>query len=668
MASYQQEKKAMSATITNDVIPEPKSRWEAAKKGKRGLLGMNSGSSSPSLSVVGTPRAGLSVTSAPSDQNLRRQAMKIPIVHLLAMKPASTEDIIRTTHIPKLDLEAVVSKIAQQVEGKWKLLDRAYKDLNVWDFRYRTQEDRQMAIDNAIRAYDRTRVGKEENTWQLLLPKEERGKGKILSKLHLSAPQTNRGSTPSHMPSPLADGSEDEKPISSANTPRAGQSGTPKPTVAKSAGSDMMKRLLAKDPKKARAAEEAKEKRKRNREAVASDREGRPPAKKQKAIVVTSKSTTASGTAAKASSKIKSAELVHSSDDEDEEGEVKDSPPVAPSKPGKLVAPTTMKPKAAATRSPESGDNHSKPTKPVTKANISSKPKTSTPSVRSTASPAVKPTKATAPGSSTPSNSALSAPQRQRTQLSPNKSHSRPPVPSPLGAARPRNASDVSDRSAVGVQRTKQAGASTPKGLGITTGVNGVRKKRQDTVTSHESFNSSEGDKRTTAASRAPLDKTRAPATNGISSQRSLVATSAKPTANNNKRKADEPLSRNHPAPDAKHRKADSVSTNSQRSFSTVRTMASTNGASLDSVFDSGSSDSSGSAIETITYEQGVEKAKKFREQFYPQYVRLHDSISERQAKGETILKEERDKLWRMHRRLEELKREIGVAAKRGEA
>jgi RNA polymerase II elongation factor ELL len=668
MASYQQEKKAMSATITNDIIPEPKSRWEAAKKGKRGLLGMNSGSSSPSLSAVGTPRAGLSVTSAPSDQNLRRQAMKIPIVHLLAMKPASTEEIIRTTHIPKMDLEAVVSKIAQQVEGKWKLLDRAYKDLNVWDFGYRTQEDRQMAIDNAIRAYDRTRVGKEENTWQLLLPKEERGKGKVISKLHLSVPQTNRGSTPSHMPSPLADGSEDEKPVSSANTPRAGQSGTPKPTVAKSAGSDMMKRLLAKDPKKARAAEEAKEKRKRNREAAASDREGRP-AKKQKPVTSTTKTTAASSTAAKASSKIKSAELVHSSSDEDEEGEVKDSPPVAPSKPGKLVAPTTVKPKAAATRSPESGDNHVKPTKPVTKAVLSSKPKTSTPSIKSTASPAVKPTKTTAPGGSTPSNSALSAPQRQRSQLSPNKSHSRPPVPSPLGAARPRNASDVSDRSAVGVQRTKQGGASTPKGLGITSAVNGARKKRQDTVTSHESFNSSEGDKRT-AASRAPADKTRAPVPNGVSSQRSLVANSAKPTATN-KRKAEEPLSRNHPAPEAKkHHKADSVSTNSnsQRSFATVRTMAITNGATPDAVFDSGSSDSSGSVIDTITYEQGVEKAKKFREQFYPQYVRLHDSISERQKKGETIQKDEREKLWRMHRRLEELKREIGVAAKRGEA
>jgi RNA polymerase II elongation factor ELL len=96
--------------------------------------------------------------------------------------------------------------------------------------------------------------------------------------------------------------------------------------------------------------------------------------------------------------------------------------------------------------------------------------------------------------------------------------------------------------------------------------------------------------------------------------------------------------------------------------------MATTNGATPDAVFDSGSSDSSGSVIDTITYEQGVEKAKKFREQFYPQYVRLHDSISERQKKGETIQKDEREKLWRMHRRLEELKREIGVAAKRGEA
>jgi len=667
MASYQQEKKAKSTTITDDLIPEPKSRWEAAKKQKRGgLLGMNSGNSSPSLSAVGTPRAGLSVTSAPNSQNLRRQAMKTPLIHLLAMKPASTEDIIHSTHIPKSDLEEVVSKIAQNVGGEWKLLDRAYKDLNVWEFGYKTQQDRQMAIDNAIRAYDRTRVGKEENIWQLLLPKEERGKGKCLSKLNLAAPQSNRGSTPSHMPSPLAEASEDEKPTSSANTPRPGQNGTPKPTVAKSAGSDMKKRLLAKDPKKARAAEEAKDKRKRERDAAASDRESRT-LKKQKPAVATSKATTTS-TAAKASSKIKSAELVHSSDDEDEEGEVKEAPPAPAPKASRPAAVTSVKPKVTAARSPEGDDNHVKATKPsakataINKAAAASKTKTNASSTKPAVSTARK---EAATGGSTPSSNTLSAPQRQRTQLSPSKSSSRPTVPSPLGAARPRNASDVSDRSAVGIQRTKQ-GASTPRGLGITTQATGARKKQQDTVASQDSTTSSEGDKQT-SANKVP-EKGRATAANGVSAKRSVVANGAKP-AISSKRKAIEALPRGDNS-DPKHRKTDSASTLSQRShsssFGTVRTMATTNGTSPDAVFDSGSSDSSGPAMDTITYEQGVEKAKNFRERFYPQYVKLYDSIAERNAKVETIRQEERDKLWRMHHRLQELKREIGVAAKKG--
>lgn len=663
MASYEQERKAKSTTITDDLIPEPKSRWEAAKKPKRGgLLGMNSGSSSPSLSAVGTSGAGLSVTSAPNNLNLRRQAMRTPLIHLLAMKPASTEEIIRTTHIPKSDLEAVVSKIAQNVGGQWKLSDRAYKDLNVWEFGYKTQQDRQMAIDNAIRAYDRTRVGKEENIWQLLLPKEERGKGKVLSKLNLAASQTNRGSTPNSMPSPLADASEDEKPISSANTPRSGPTGTPKTTAAKSAGSDLQKRLLAKDPKKARAAEEAKDKRKRDKDAVASDKESRP-LKKQKPAAATSRAT-ASTTTAKASSKIKSAELVHSSDEDDEEGEVKESPPAPAPKASRPSAVTNVKPKITAARSPapDSDDNHVKATKPAAKATATTKANTSAPSTKSAASSARK---EAAPGGSTPSSSALSAPQRQRTQLSPSKSSSRPTVPSPLGAARPRNASDVSDRSAVGILRSKQ-GASTPKGLGITAQVNGVRKRQQDIAASQESNTSSEGDRKTPA--NKALDKGRSTAANGVSAKRSVVATGAKPTIGA-KRKATDALSRSENTSDPKHRKTDSASTLSQRShtssFGTVRTMATTNGTSPDAVFDSGSSDSS-SIMETITYEQGVEKAKNFREKFYPQYVKLYDSIAERNSKGETIRQEERDKLWRMHHRLQELKREIGIAAKKG--
>ncbi|KAL1589710.1 hypothetical protein WHR41_01694 [Cladosporium halotolerans] len=665
MASYQEEKKAKSTLITDDVLPEYKNRFDAARKQKRGgLLGLSSGNSSPSLSAVGTPsRAGLSATSAPSDQTLRRQAMKTPVVHLLAMKPASTDDIIKITRIPKADLEAVVSKIAQHIDGKWKLLDRAYKELDVWSFGYKTQEDRQMAIDNAIRAYDRSRVGREEKLWQTLLPKEERGKGKVLSKLHLSAPQPGKGSTPNHMPSPQPHGSEDERPLSSANTPRIGQSGTPKPAVAKSAGSDMKKRLLAKDPKKARAAEEAKEKRKREREAAASDRDGRV-AKKQKPAraSASSRSTTAP------SSKIKSAELVHSSDDEDEEGEIRELPPSVAPKPSQATAAVKPKPKAANTPSPENADSHVKPVKPATKptvANAKAKPG-ALPS-KATSSPAIKPAKPAANGSSTPSNGALPAPSRQRTQLSPSKSHTRPTVPSPLGAARPRNASDVSDRSAVGVQRAKQSDAAAPKGLGITTaGANGVRKKRQDTVTSRESFTSSDGDKKATAVK--PVDKRPSPTTNGVSSQRAPVATSVKPTTLN-KRKAEESLARNQNGSDLKHRKTESNSSISQRShsssFGTARTMTTASGTSPDAVFDSGSSDSSGPIMEHITYEQGVEKARNFRERYYPQYVKLYDSIAERQSKGETIRQDEREKLWKMHRRLEELKREIAVAAKR---
>jgi RNA polymerase II elongation factor ELL len=425
-------------------------------------------------------------------------------------------------------------------------------------------------------------------------------------------------------------------------------------------GEDMKKRLLAKDPKKARAAEEAKDKRKRDREAVASDKESRP-VKKQKPAAATPR-TAMGSTAAKASSKIKSAELVHSSDDDDEEGEVKETPSAPVPKASRPAAVTNAKPKITAARSPapDSDDNHVKATKPTSKAAAIAKAKTSVPSTKSAASTARKDA---APGNSTPSSSALSAPQRQRTQLSPSKSSSRPTVPSPLGAARPRNASDVSDRSAIGIQRTKQ-GASTPKGLGITTQVNGARKKRQDTATSQES---SEGDKKPPANNA--LEKGRATAANGVSAKRSVVANSAKP-AIGAKRKATEALPRSEHTSDPKHRKTDSASTVSQRShsssFGTVRTMATTNGTSPDAVFDSGSSDSSGSVMDTITYEQGVEKAKNFREKYYPQYVKLYDSIAERNAKGETIRQEERDKLWRMHHRLQELKREIGVAAKKG--
>jgi RNA polymerase II elongation factor ELL len=53
----------------------------------------------------------------------------------------------------------------------------------VWKYNYDTQDDRQIAIDNAVRQYDKQRLSSSEMEWQRLLAKEERGKGICLSRL-----------------------------------------------------------------------------------------------------------------------------------------------------------------------------------------------------------------------------------------------------------------------------------------------------------------------------------------------------------------------------------------------------------------------------------------------------------------------------------------------------
>lgn len=133
LASYEQEKKASATNIVNSVVPEGRS----GKHQKRGLLGMNDRSrlASPSASASATPRLGLAPTSAPSSENtMRLQAMRIPIIHLLAMRPTSAADIMSMTHIGKEDLDAILSKVGKQIDVKWTLADKAYKDLDVWDF------------------------------------------------------------------------------------------------------------------------------------------------------------------------------------------------------------------------------------------------------------------------------------------------------------------------------------------------------------------------------------------------------------------------------------------------------------------------------------------------------------------------------------------------------
>ncbi|KAK4892041.1 hypothetical protein LTR27_009391 [Elasticomyces elasticus] len=633
MASLEQEKQANQANIEKGLLAVPKNRFDAAKKHRR--LGSAGGQPTGSFS----PSANTSApTSAPvSDNEAKTQAMRTAIAHLLAMKPATTETVQSRTHIPRVDLDNILQKIARRVDGDWTLADRGYKDLDVWTFGYSSQEDRQSAIDNAIRAYDRLRIGRDEKIWQKLLSSEDRGKGIVLSRLHSAQSQMNEGQTPLGTTPLFRQPDDDSEPPSKTNTPRIGAS-TPRP-----GSSNAMKRILnSKDPKKARAMEVEKEKKRKEketaRETAASDRETAKAAKRQPAKKAQQP-------------KVKSAELVHSSDDESgEEGEVKEG---EVKRVDSKTSPQTLEPKPNDARAKVRTSQDSGSDGPA-KRKMRADPAKSIASLSAARSAAGKVT----PRTNANTNGLSAPPSQHKSARSPQKQDSKPSVPSPLGAARPRVASDVSARGGVGVRHVK-TGAATPQGLGIT---NGVR-KRHDTVTSTESAMSSGSDKakKETNGVHKAAPK---PTTNGtpkvVANGTPKIAASVK--TNGVKRPADGPAEE----PDSKHRKTTSISSQSQKSQDNSSTTAqSTARTSPDVTFDSGSSDSGPSVLDVITYTQGVTMAEKFRDQYYPAYAAMYDAQVAKEAKGEQVGKEERDRLLAMHRRLEQMKREIQTASER---
>lgn len=641
LASYHQEKAAKSVTVTNSLIGTPKNRFEANRDQKyahrRGLSG--SQHASPTISASGTPGLGAAPTSVPSnDSALRLKAMKKPLVHLLAIEALSQEDIIQKTRIPKADLEEILSKIGKQAEGKkMGLSDRAYKELDVYNFGYSTAEERQAAIDNAVRAYDRQRIGKEEKIWQMLLPEDRRNKGEYLSKLHIGGPAHL---TPNVGASPLVHGDGDERAGSGsvAGTPRLGpgRPGTPKVASGKS---DFMKKL-AKNPKQ-RAIDDAKDKKRKEKEAakVESDKEGRP-AKKPK--------TTA--TSAKSNSKIKSAELVQSSS-EDEVGDTRSSQPKAPPAKRERLTNASAKAKPGPTASASTSSSNAPDKRGQLKANstpLANSSKVGTPSARPASAAANAKAKPTPPGKNTPSG--LHAPaSQQRSQLSPNTSrpHHRPSAPSPLGAARPRVASDVSDRAAVGIQRARP-GADTPKGLGISNAT-GIR-RRHDTMSSTSSSNS--GKIATNSQARNP------PMTNGNGAGRNLSSVSSglkHKNENGIKRKAVDTPQHENGAHLAKHRKTESSSSHSQNSISA---------GSSNSDHDRPTFGTFPTGLR-MDFEHGVSLARKFREEWYPAYMKLYDELEAIQRRGERMPPADKERLLQMHERLVQAKREIADASGR---
>lgn len=169
--------------------------------GSRMVAPNSSNAPSPALSAASPKPNAPTSAPGPSSLSIVQKAIRVPLLHLLAVKPAKLQDIVRKIRAPKNDILVVLGKIGKELGGEWKLSDKSFKELDVFKFPYPSDEIRKHAIDNATRALDRQRLDPKDKIWQKLLPEEERGKGKVVSKLSLgAAAAVQKAATPTVKP------------------------------------------------------------------------------------------------------------------------------------------------------------------------------------------------------------------------------------------------------------------------------------------------------------------------------------------------------------------------------------------------------------------------------------------------------------------------------------
>lgn len=132
--------------------------------------------------------------SVPLSQQQAEQAKatRKPVVHLLALSPMTENELkIKIVDASHSDIKQALQKVGDLNTNshKWELSSKYYKELDVWLYKYDSEQDRQRAIDNAVRHFDKMRMGVSEPEWDRLLPLEERGTGKCLSKLQAQIAQ-----------------------------------------------------------------------------------------------------------------------------------------------------------------------------------------------------------------------------------------------------------------------------------------------------------------------------------------------------------------------------------------------------------------------------------------------------------------------------------------------
>lgn len=509
---------------------------------------------SPLLSAPNSPMHKRAPTSQPNNNHdLILNALRIPLIHLLAKEPATDGTLATACRAPVSYVREFLPKIAKrssQDNDKWQLTDKSWREVNPYKFPYQSSDDRQQAIECAIKAFDRQRLAKDDKLWQILLPREERGQGICLSRSKVKAPEAlPKASTPMHKISDLTKKKPAEK-----------KPAEKKPVVKKAAEEKGVE-------KKAKPVKDAEPKALTLKEKylarVKEDKEGK-----------------------------------------EKEVKVKDEPAKA----------NTPNPTAAPAERYASTD--------TSKIRTKKQPATSnsTPRVNAKMGPRdthrdrpARPIRPTRPVSTKPKN------------------------PSPLSASPPVNASDFEDNHPV---HKALAGAPSPvKGSGNSD--RALKLKANDIDSDIHNHN--------LAVKKPKLDRSTPNHTPSHTNGR-LNGSTPSSTSSANKRKYDESSSSTTPTTAPKVRKVTNIDTGLASRYHHNNPQASP-GAS--------SSSTTSPTMPNLSFRQTVELSQKFQK-YYKRYEELYWQLTEAEKPP---TEGQRNDLLKMHKKLEEMKREIKAGA-----
>ncbi|KAI0911121.1 hypothetical protein F4823DRAFT_561311 [Ustulina deusta] len=208
---------------------------------------------SPALNGVSSPNPAFSASQQIIEKNKGQRSV---LVHELAVRDQPFQHLKDVWTGADSDLKSTVEKVADfnKITEKWSLKKIYWKELDVWNYDYQSPEDRQSAIDSAVKVYDKQRMMLSDAAWERLLPQEDRGKNIVLSKLQATiAKQSTIPPAPKISVQKAEDGNKSDIDLSKAKGEAMSRSNS-QPVASKSKKMSerdaQTKRLLSNNPKK----------------------------------------------------------------------------------------------------------------------------------------------------------------------------------------------------------------------------------------------------------------------------------------------------------------------------------------------------------------------------------------------------------------------------------